>query len=51
MEWEEQLVKSFELAGDLTLLYLQEQDKMQQQFSFNTGTSTGEFEVWFLLSI
>lgn len=37
VEWEEQMVKSFELAGDLTLLYLQEQDKMQQQ-SINTGT-------------
>ncbi|XP_073996401.1 tetratricopeptide repeat domain 7 [Rhodnius prolixus] len=39
VEWEEQMVKSFELAGDLTLLYLQEQDKMQQQ-SINTGTGS-----------
>jgi len=30
-EWDEQRVKCFELAGDLTLLYLQEQDKLQQQ--------------------
>ncbi|XP_071440468.1 tetratricopeptide repeat protein 7B [Hetaerina americana] len=28
-EWEEQMVRCFELAGDLTLLYLQEQDKLQ----------------------
>lgn len=41
VEWEEQLVRSFELAGDLTLLYLQEQDKIQQQFTTNTGTGTG----------
>ncbi|XP_014284960.1 tetratricopeptide repeat protein 7B isoform X1 [Halyomorpha halys] len=41
VEWEEQMVKSFELAGDLTLLYLQEQDKIQQQFVSNTGTGTG----------
>ncbi|XP_014242615.1 tetratricopeptide repeat protein 7B isoform X2 [Cimex lectularius] len=40
VEWEEQMVKSFELASDLTLLYLQEQDKIQQQ-SVNTGTGTG----------
>jgi hypothetical protein len=30
-EWDEQRVKCFELAGDITLLYLQEQDKLQQQ--------------------
>lgn len=37
VEWEEQMAKCFELAGDLTLLYLQEQDKMQQQI-VSTGT-------------
>jgi hypothetical protein len=43
-EWDEQRVKCFELAGDLTLLYLQEQDKLQQQqqqqqtTNVNTGT-------------
>jgi hypothetical protein len=41
-EWDEQRVKCFELAGDLTLLYLQEQDKLQQQqqqiANVNTGT-------------
>jgi len=52
-EWDEQRVKCFELAGDLTLLYLQEQDKLQQQqqqqqlqqqqqqiTNVNTGTDT-----------
>ncbi|KAK9502249.1 hypothetical protein O3M35_011053 [Rhynocoris fuscipes] len=39
VEWEEQMIKSFELAGDLTLLYLQEQDKLQQQ-NVNTGTGS-----------
>jgi hypothetical protein len=43
-EWDEQRVKCFEVAGDLTLLYLQEQDKLQQQqqqqqiTTINTGT-------------
>lgn len=40
-EWDEQRVKCFELAGDLTLLYLQEQDKLQQQTT-NTNTGTNE---------
>lgn len=40
VEWEEQMVRCFELAGDLTLLYLQEQDKLQQQGN-TTGTGTG----------
>lgn len=39
------MAKCYELAGDLTLLYLQEQDKMQQQVvssgTMNT-TSTGD---------
>ncbi|PNF19557.1 hypothetical protein B7P43_G18242, partial [Cryptotermes secundus] len=39
-EWDEQRVKCFEVAGDLTLLYLQEQDKLQQQqtTTINTGS-------------
>ncbi|XP_054272006.1 tetratricopeptide repeat protein 7B isoform X2 [Macrosteles quadrilineatus] len=37
VEWEEQMARCFELAGDLTLLYLQEQDKVQQQL-VTTGT-------------
>nr|CAD7442906.1 unnamed protein product [Timema bartmani] len=37
-EWEEQRVQCFELAGDLTLLYLQEQDKIQQTTYTNTGS-------------
>lgn len=34
-EWQEQMIKCFEIAGDLTVLYLQEQDKIafQQQIS------------------
>ncbi|PSN31945.1 Tetratricopeptide repeat protein 7B [Blattella germanica] len=39
-EWEEQRIKCFELAGDLTLLYLQEQDKLQQQPTTNTSTGS-----------
>ncbi|XP_012272364.1 tetratricopeptide repeat protein 7B [Orussus abietinus] len=37
-EWQEQMIKCFEIAGDLTLVYLQDQDKqaLQQQI----GTST-----------
>jgi hypothetical protein len=40
-EWDDQRVKCFEVAGDLTLLHLQEQDKLQQQqqtTTVNTGT-------------
>ncbi|XP_063224947.1 tetratricopeptide repeat protein 7B [Bacillus rossius redtenbacheri] len=37
-EWEEQMVQCFELAGDLTLLYLQEQDKLQQSAASGTGS-------------
>ena len=44
VEWEEQMVRCFELAGDLTLLYLQEQDKLQQQGN-TTGTGTGQYET------
>ncbi|KAJ9596857.1 hypothetical protein L9F63_012113, partial [Diploptera punctata] len=39
-EWDEQRIKCFELAGDLTLLYLQEQDKLQQQPTINTSTGS-----------
>jgi hypothetical protein len=33
-------VKCFEVAGDLTLLYLQEQDKLQQQQQQQQQTTT-----------
>ncbi|GLH01190.1 Tetratricopeptide repeat protein 7B [Gryllus bimaculatus] len=39
-EWEEHRIQCFEIAGDLTLLYLQEQDKIQQQ---NANTNTGSY--------
>ncbi|KAH0945183.1 hypothetical protein HN011_004668 [Eciton burchellii] len=47
-EWHEQIIKCYEISGDLTLVYLQEQDKMaaQQQNGISTvnmnsaGTST-----------
>ncbi|XP_075226691.1 tetratricopeptide repeat domain 7 [Lycorma delicatula] len=39
VEWEELMGHCFELAGDLTLLYLQKQDQLQQQVS--TISSTG----------
>ncbi|XP_021924008.1 tetratricopeptide repeat protein 7B isoform X2 [Zootermopsis nevadensis] len=42
-EWDEQRVKCFELAGDLTLLYLQEQDKLQQQQQQITNTNAGSY--------
>ncbi|XP_011170761.1 tetratricopeptide repeat protein 7B isoform X4 [Solenopsis invicta] len=37
-EWQEQLIKCYEISGDLTLVYLQEQDKiaMQQQNGIST---------------
>lgn len=37
-EWHEQVIKCFEIAGDLTLVYLQEQDKLAMQPQ--NGTST-----------
>ncbi|EZA53912.1 tetratricopeptide repeat protein 7B isoform X2 [Ooceraea biroi] len=51
-EWHEQIIKCYEISGDLTLVYLQEQDKIaiQQQngistintnSSIGTGTGTG----------
>jgi len=30
-EWHEQIIKCYEISGDLTLVYLQEQDKMAAQ--------------------
>lgn len=30
-EWHDQIIKCFEMAGDLTLVYLQEQDKVTMQ--------------------
>lgn len=41
VEREEQTTKCFELAADLTLLYLQELDKLQQAANASTVTSTG----------
>ncbi|KAL0116762.1 hypothetical protein PUN28_009995 [Cardiocondyla obscurior] len=37
-EWQEQIIKCYEISGDLTLVYLQEQDKiaMQQQNGIST---------------
>ncbi|RZF46936.1 hypothetical protein LSTR_LSTR011767 [Laodelphax striatellus] len=40
VEWEGEVGHCFELAGDLTLLYLQEQDKLQQQVSTISSTSS-----------
>lgn len=37
-EWEEQMIRCFELAGDLGLLYLQELDKLIQPPPSLTGT-------------
>ncbi|XP_076296118.1 LOW QUALITY PROTEIN: tetratricopeptide repeat domain 7 [Lasioglossum baleicum] len=37
-EWQEQIIKCYEIAGDLTLVYLQEQDKFAMQHQ--NGTST-----------
>lgn len=37
-EWQEQIIKCYEIAGDLTLVYLQEQDKLAMQHQ--NGTST-----------
>ncbi|KAG7205179.1 hypothetical protein KM043_018269 [Ampulex compressa] len=46
-EWYEQMIKCYEVAGDLTLVYLQEQDKiaMQQQngTSIVNSNSTGTY--------
>ncbi|GAB1861018.1 Tetratricopeptide repeat protein 7B [Camponotus japonicus] len=52
-EWHEQIIKCYEISGDLTLVYLQEQDKiaMQQQNGIstistnNTGTYSSQSPV------
>ncbi|XP_046387434.1 tetratricopeptide repeat protein 7B [Ischnura elegans] len=41
VEWEEQMVRCFELAGDLTLLYLQEQDKVVHGVAVGGPTGGG----------
>ncbi|XP_033338509.1 tetratricopeptide repeat domain 7 isoform X2 [Megalopta genalis] len=49
-EWQEQIIKCYEIAGDLTLVYLQEQDKFAMQHqngnstinSNNTGTYSSQ---------
>ncbi|CAL7951682.1 unnamed protein product [Xylocopa violacea] len=37
-EWQEQIIKCYEIAGDLTLVYLQEQDKIAMQHQNGTIT-------------
>ncbi|XP_033190579.1 tetratricopeptide repeat protein 7B isoform X1 [Bombus vosnesenskii] len=37
-EWQEQIIKCYEITGDLTLVYLQEQEKLAMQHQ--NGTST-----------
>ncbi|XP_011309918.1 tetratricopeptide repeat protein 7B [Fopius arisanus] len=39
-EWHDQIIKCFETAGDLTLVYLQEQDKMTMQMQNGAATMT-----------
>lgn len=43
-EWRNQIIKCYEIAGDLTLVYLQEQDKlsMQQQNGSTSINNAGE---------
>ncbi|XP_029049892.1 tetratricopeptide repeat protein 7B isoform X2 [Osmia bicornis bicornis] len=49
-EWQEQIIKCYEIAGDLTLVYLQEQDKLAMQHqngtsivnSNNAGTNSSQ---------
>lgn len=47
-EWQEQIIKCYEISGDLTLVYLQEQEKiaMQQQNGITTvnTNSTSEYK-------
>lgn len=47
-EWHEQIIKCYEISGDLTLVYLQEQDKIaiQQQNGISniTSNSTGDVQ-------
>lgn len=44
-EWQDKLIKCYEIASDLTLVYLQEQDKqiLHQNGTTGTGTGTGTF--------
>ncbi|XP_018341195.1 PREDICTED: tetratricopeptide repeat protein 7B isoform X6 [Trachymyrmex septentrionalis] len=48
-EWQEQIIKCYEISGDLTLVYLQEQDKlaMQQQNGISTinTNNTGTYST------
>ncbi|KMQ92858.1 tetratricopeptide repeat protein 7b [Lasius niger] len=48
-EWHEQIIKCYEISGDLTLVYLQEQDKiaMQQQNGISTisTNNTGTYST------
>ncbi|XP_011708112.1 PREDICTED: tetratricopeptide repeat protein 7B isoform X5 [Wasmannia auropunctata] len=49
-EWQEQIIKCYEISGDLTLVYLQEQDKiaMQQQNGISTiitNSNTGTYST------
>ncbi|XP_077267938.1 tetratricopeptide repeat domain 7 isoform X4 [Temnothorax americanus] len=48
-EWQEQIIKCYEISGDLTLVFLQEQDKiaMQQQNGISTinANNTGTYST------
>ncbi|KAK0159729.1 hypothetical protein PV327_010814 [Microctonus hyperodae] len=37
-DWHDQIIKCFEMAGDLTLVYLQEQDKVTMQLQNGSGS-------------
>ncbi|XP_054001797.1 tetratricopeptide repeat protein 7B [Hylaeus anthracinus] len=39
-EWQEQIIRCYEIAGDLTLVYLQEQDKLAMQHQNGTYSSS-----------
>ncbi|XP_076663255.1 tetratricopeptide repeat domain 7 isoform X2 [Andrena cerasifolii] len=38
-EWQEQIIKCYEIAGDMTLVYLQEQDKLAMQHQSGTSAA------------
>ncbi|XP_026669327.1 tetratricopeptide repeat protein 7B isoform X3 [Ceratina calcarata] len=42
-EWQEQIIKCYEIAGDLTLVYLQEQDKLAMQHQNGNSNNTGTY--------
>ncbi|XP_031826819.1 tetratricopeptide repeat domain 7 isoform X2 [Nomia melanderi] len=42
-EWQEQIIKCYEIAGDLTLVYLQEQDKFAMQHQNGTYSSHSSY--------